>query len=262
MPTTPDRPADQLRAAVARALVRYDWNAGLSGRDTPSKHHYGEADAVLAVLPAPALVVARQLLGTTESEGAATDPAADRRARYAAAIRETDGWVLDDGQHMIDAVMAVADSEIAAAHAAPPAPADRAAVLREAADEIAGIDFHPNARARSLDIATGLAHRLRRLAGEAAAGAHRAEEADDGEEEFGEPVCVEECGACDVCGYEVFGTPAEGWREAARFLRRTARDGRDRGVLRGARLIEDELRHRAEARATDTALPASEETTR
>ncbi|MFJ3084673.1 hypothetical protein ACIPJG_33655 [Streptomyces halstedii] len=64
-PTPADRPADQLRAAVARALVRYDWNAGLSGRDTPSKHHYGEADAVLAVLPAPALVVARQLLGTT-----------------------------------------------------------------------------------------------------------------------------------------------------------------------------------------------------
>ncbi|MYR76564.1 MULTISPECIES: hypothetical protein, partial [unclassified Streptomyces] len=56
---------------------------------------------------------------------------------------------------------------------AQPAPVDRAAVLREAADEIAGIDFHPNARARSLDIATGLAHRLRRLAGEAAAGAHQ-----------------------------------------------------------------------------------------
>ncbi|MFG2670826.1 hypothetical protein [Streptomyces sp. NPDC048445] len=36
---------------------------------------------------------------------------ADRRARYAAAIREADGWVLDDGQHMADAVMAVADAE-------------------------------------------------------------------------------------------------------------------------------------------------------
>lgn len=44
--------------------------------------------------------------------------------------------------------------------------ADRAAVLREAADEIAGIDFHPNARARSLDIAAGLARRLRRMADE------------------------------------------------------------------------------------------------
>ncbi|WP_446458626.1 hypothetical protein [Streptomyces rochei] len=49
-----------------------------------------------------------------------------------------------------------------------PAPADRAAVIREIADEIAGIDFHPNARARSLDIAAGLARRLRRVADETA----------------------------------------------------------------------------------------------
>ncbi|WP_033239935.1 hypothetical protein [Streptomyces albidoflavus] len=41
-----------LRQQIARALVRYDWNAGLSGRDTPSAHHYGEADAVMAVLMA------------------------------------------------------------------------------------------------------------------------------------------------------------------------------------------------------------------
>lgn len=40
-----------------------------------------------------------------------TNPQPDRRERYAAAIRETDGWVLDDGQHMIDAVIAVADAE-------------------------------------------------------------------------------------------------------------------------------------------------------
>lgn len=53
--------------------------------------------------------------------------------------------------------------------AAPTAdPADGlAAGLRAAADEIAGIDFHPNARARSLDIATGLVRRLRQLADEA-----------------------------------------------------------------------------------------------
>nr|ACX85606.1 pCQ3_105 [Streptomyces sp. W9] len=41
-----------LRQQIAQALVRYDWNAGLSGRDTPSAHHYGEADAVMAVLVA------------------------------------------------------------------------------------------------------------------------------------------------------------------------------------------------------------------
>ncbi|MEU0098206.1 hypothetical protein [Streptomyces sp. NPDC006267] len=79
----------------------------------------------------------------------------------------------------------------------------------------------------------------------------------DDEVEFEEPVCVDECGSCGVCGYEVFGTPAEGWREAARFLRRTPRDSADfSGALRGARLIEDELRRRAEARATDAAPPA------
>jgi hypothetical protein len=35
----------------------------------------------------------------------------DRRDRYDAAIREAEGWVLDDGQHMLDAVLAVADAE-------------------------------------------------------------------------------------------------------------------------------------------------------
>jgi hypothetical protein len=34
-----------------------------------------------------------------------------RRDRYAAAIREAEGWVLDGGQHMLDAVIAVADAE-------------------------------------------------------------------------------------------------------------------------------------------------------
>ncbi|QQM45134.1 hypothetical protein [Streptomyces liliifuscus] len=53
---------------------------------------------------------------------------ADRRARYAQAIRDTDGWVLDDGQHMLDAVLAVADAEQATI---------RAAALREAADHLA-----------------------------------------------------------------------------------------------------------------------------
>lgn len=66
-------------------------------------------------------------------------------------------------------------------------------------------------------------------------------------EEDGELVCVDECGSCDACGMEPFGTPAEGWREAAHFLRRTPRDSADfPGAIRGARLIEDELRRRAE----------------
>lgn len=51
--------------------------------------------------------------------------------------------------------------------AAPLASADWATGLRAAADEIAGIDFHPNAVSRSLDIARGLVHRLRCMADEA-----------------------------------------------------------------------------------------------
>ncbi|MEU9333172.1 hypothetical protein AB0D49_08400 [Streptomyces sp. NPDC048290] len=43
-----------LRQRIAVAIARYDWNAGLSGRVPPSEHHYGEAEAVLPVLPAPA----------------------------------------------------------------------------------------------------------------------------------------------------------------------------------------------------------------
>ncbi|MFJ8006146.1 hypothetical protein [Streptomyces fagopyri] len=67
-----------------------------------------------------------------------------------------------------------------------------------------------------------------------------ADQADDGEGD--ELVCVDQCGYCDACGMEQFGTPTEGWREAARFLRRTARTSGDRqGALDAARLIEAEL---------------------
>jgi hypothetical protein len=37
------------RARYAKAIHRYDYEHGLSGNDIPSKHHLGEADAVLAV---------------------------------------------------------------------------------------------------------------------------------------------------------------------------------------------------------------------
>ncbi|NEB83946.1 hypothetical protein G3I43_07100 [Streptomyces anulatus] len=129
-PESPDRPADQLRAAVARALVRYDWNAGLSGRDTPSEHHYGEADAVLAVLPAPALAVARQLLGTTTC-GECGDTGACNGGPCPLTAAEETHVVTDDSddpEHTDDCP---------AVPTAPPAPADRAAVLREAADTVA-----------------------------------------------------------------------------------------------------------------------------
>ena len=89
--------ADGLRDRIATALADADgwvWAAGFDKTQSPSYQGYlRQADAVMAVLPTGA------------------DQPADRRARYRAAIRENDGWVLDDGQHMLDAVMAVADAE-------------------------------------------------------------------------------------------------------------------------------------------------------
>ncbi len=75
------------------------------------------------------------------------------------------------------------------------APSHLAAGIRAAADEIAGIDFHPKAHARALDLATGLVRRLRRLA----------DEAQQPEtvlaEEGGTPICVCEHGGlvCSAC---------------------------------------------------------------
>lgn len=43
-------PKNTLRKRVARAIHRYDNHHALSGNDIPSKHHYGEADFVLAEL--------------------------------------------------------------------------------------------------------------------------------------------------------------------------------------------------------------------
>jgi hypothetical protein len=64
---------------------------------------------------------------------------AERRDRYAAAIRETDGWVLDGGQHMLDAVMAVADAELLVAAAVPAsAPTDQAALRSDLEDALKG----------------------------------------------------------------------------------------------------------------------------
>ncbi|MFD4662487.1 hypothetical protein [Streptomyces halstedii] len=163
MTTPTPTPADQLRAAAEKlraarfsgAITATPTVAALIGARLPlaawleaeaappitAQHSDRCTDPQCTTLAA--LAVARQILGTTESEGAATDPAADRRARYAAAVAR--GKRLDfnrmaayervlfqrRNQDGIDAVMAVADSEIAADPAAPPAPADRAAVREE-----------------------------------------------------------------------------------------------------------------------------------
>ncbi|MFE3381332.1 hypothetical protein [Streptomyces anulatus] len=83
--TTPaDRPADQLRAAMAEALAGHAGSKAFLADGHEWEHArtgwYAHADAALSVLPAPALAVARQLLGTS----ATAPPApADR-----AAVRE------------------------------------------------------------------------------------------------------------------------------------------------------------------------------
>ncbi|MFD3741614.1 ParB N-terminal domain-containing protein [Streptomyces sp. NPDC058629] len=161
-----DRPADLLRAAAVRAREMAD---PLHTVLAPLL----EAVAVDAIrcrcVPEcptlAALAVARQLLGTTEGAGPIAEPSADRRARYEEAL-----WVhaLNVAAAATDA-MAVADSEIAAAHAAlrrgnsrlvdeiaqlraelaaaPPAPADRAATrdrIRRAICEASGFTWLPD----------------------------------------------------------------------------------------------------------------------
>lgn len=97
-----------------------------------------------------------------------------RQKLYEDAVRTAGDTAYGNGpfyETIAKAVVAVADAEqallLARIAELETAPSSRAAGLREAADEIAGIDFHPNARARPLDLATGLAQRLRRMADEA-----------------------------------------------------------------------------------------------
>lgn len=137
-PEPADGPADQLRDCIAEAAARLghpQWDAA------------DLADAVLSVLPAPALAVARQLLGTSAAEGGPcptpethnwgcgcpTDeaPTAKRvEAEHVLYDALTKGTPLAQvRQHIIDEYRAAVIAEHT--HAAPPAPADRAAVLRE-----------------------------------------------------------------------------------------------------------------------------------
>ncbi|MEU7737863.1 hypothetical protein AB0B51_33180 [Streptomyces griseus] len=211
--TTPDRPADQLRAAAGHApspeLARL-----LETLADASDHHTTGEGGFVATVVHPALAVARQLLGTTtepesgcahcgspdhswddcaaytalvRDDAAAAPPApADRAAtrdRIRRAICEASGfdWLPDElmepdeyGEHA-DAVLAVLG-----------APADRAAVLREAATALekraAELADHADEQAsdaledRAQEWVWAADH-LRRLAGEAAAGAHQTEQA-------------------------------------------------------------------------------------
>ncbi|WP_406143251.1 hypothetical protein [Streptomyces anulatus] len=89
-----DRPADQLRAAVAAAIRA----------ESSRVDDLALTDAVLSVLPAPALAVARQLLGTTTAAAEETHVVTDDS---------------DDPEHTDDCP---------GCEPGPPAPADRAAL--------------------------------------------------------------------------------------------------------------------------------------
>ncbi|MEV6854804.1 hypothetical protein AB0M89_13455 [Streptomyces microflavus] len=90
---------------------------------------------------------------------AADEPTYGLYLAVKAAIRTVNPISVYDIRPLTDAVMPVI---IAALEER------RTQVLAEAADEIAGVDFHPNARANCLDIAVGLARRIRALAAEPA----------------------------------------------------------------------------------------------
>ncbi|MFD5975532.1 hypothetical protein [Streptomyces bacillaris] len=172
MPTTPtpaDRPADQLRAAAERARETGDplhlVAAGLlevTAQSAPAASVDETARAALAV--------ARQLLGTTEGAGAATtlEPQDHPGADLFVALRAV-GLDVDEAHRRIHAYAGMVLRQEKAI-AAPPAPADRAAVLREAAEAVDNTEF-PNEYVDLFDNGARWASRLlRRLADDAAAG--------------------------------------------------------------------------------------------
>ncbi|WP_228181320.1 hypothetical protein [Streptomyces anulatus] len=154
-PESADRPADQLRDCLTAAVVetmqpryggpQHNTPGGLSLTATAEEIRLHRArpivEAVLAAMPAPALAVARQLLGTTETAAPSVDEQEPVQLR----------WGLDDVMYGDDDTTTVLLSgpgrepywveldpertgalrDALAGPAAPPAPADRAAVLRE-----------------------------------------------------------------------------------------------------------------------------------
>lgn len=163
MPTTPtpaDRPVDQLRAAAVRARETGDplHTALATWLDTEAATWAGDevhnSCSTQSCTFDAALAVARQPLGTSAAGGVS--------------------YRCDDCGALF-----VPGSDVELTHdcddhrAAPPAPADRAAVLREAADHIDHLRATMGAPTVADCFANGLGHAaadLRRLAADAAAG--------------------------------------------------------------------------------------------
>lgn len=128
--TTPasDRPTDQLRDQIADALTSWAFRGKTSEHSgilaTVRANAYSRTDAVLAVLPAPALAVARQLLGTTgEDPAAVLEPQDHPGADLFVALRAA-GLDVDEANRRMYAYAAMVLRQEAAL-AAPPAPAAR-----------------------------------------------------------------------------------------------------------------------------------------
>ncbi|MGW6652454.1 hypothetical protein AMK23_26190 [Streptomyces sp. CB02130] len=123
---TPEQ-ADLLRDLITTAISK--WH-----RDPEAPLYTQGADAVLAVLPAPALAVARQLLGTNEAEG--TEPALSVEGRTNAELASlavnAANALRDEKRHYRIACEENARLRAELAAAAPPAPADRAAEAKAA----------------------------------------------------------------------------------------------------------------------------------
>lgn len=177
--TTPDRPADQLRNRIAQAMALRDGHPEWPVQYEDDELAYlRRADAVLSVLPAPALAVARQILGTTTSKGPASEPTiAATLATPCDACDHTLNWHRNDvGCTVPRCVCGRFQDPV---EAAPPAPADRAATrdrirraICEAEDFMWDTDMlEPDEYGEVADAVLAV------LAGEAAAGAHRTEEA-------------------------------------------------------------------------------------
>ncbi|MEV7491448.1 ParB N-terminal domain-containing protein [Streptomyces anulatus] len=237
MPTTPDRPADQLRAAAEKLRAAaapatpgpwkmtgvgdFGWSVSAPGVETPDTEQ-GRTNAELIALlhpgvglevarwleswagvdlsehgPMPedaqhALAVARQLLGTSTGEDTA-EPGAQLVDRKQPAYDAVFAYIRSQPSGFLPTTVVERNAIIwravnAALDAAPPAPADRAAHYREAANGLAALGpldslvSAPAAWTEAIETLRRMADQIAeddrsRLAGEAAAGAHQTEQA-------------------------------------------------------------------------------------
>lgn len=146
-----DNPA--LRKRIAAAIHRYDNEHALSGNDIPSRHHYGEADAILPILDRETAQLRRErdmaLNAAGEARGAidrVRKVLAERRAEVA--DREADGMLPfgTPGASWCDAITVTCARVDDALRILPPA-----AAIRVTDDEPAATDRGPTVAEAAAD---------------------------------------------------------------------------------------------------------------